>query len=110
MTSPSNGSGSAAPSWRDLEKTCEAAIQVSRQVAAHLNAGAMAGDFLPLLRHQANLANEVRDDIARLGGLGPEKTADSGRDRLLGRLLELLDMERENQRMLSRRGVRLTAA
>jgi len=110
MTSPPHGSRSAAPSWHDLEKTCEAAIRVSRQIAAHLHAGAMAGEFLPLLRHQADLADAVRDDIARLGGLGPEKTAPSGRDRLLSRLLELLDMERENQQMLARRGVRLTAA
>ena len=109
MTSP-NGSGSAAPSWRDLEKTCEAAIEVSRQVAAYLQSGTKAGDFLPLLRHQADLANGVRDAIARLGGLGPDRKADGGRDRLLERLLELLDMERENQQMLSRRGMRLTAA
>lgn len=110
MTNPSSGSRSAAPSWHDLEETCKAAIGVSRQIAAHLHRGAMACDFLPLLRHQADLADTVRDDIARLGGLGPGKRADGGRDRLLGCLLELLDMERDNQQMLARRGVRLTAA
>lgn len=99
--------------WRDLEETCEAALRISREVASHIDGGAVVGAYLPLLRRQLDLAEEVRSRIARLGGLGPERLDDErphdGRQRVIGHLVELLDLEQSNQTMLSRRGARITA-
>ncbi|MFH1567167.1 MAG: hypothetical protein ABIL09_04145 [Gemmatimonadota bacterium] len=104
-TAPVSTAGTA---WLDLERTCEAAIDLSRRVAAHIGAGARAGDYLPLLREQLALADEVRSRIARLGGLGPDPGAGERRQRVIDQLVELLDLEQGNQKLLARRGSRLT--
>jgi len=105
--SPNTESRSAG-AWLDLEQTCEAALRLSREVALHIDGGARAGDYLPLLGRQLALAEEVRSQIARLGGLGPHRDGER-RQRVIGHLVELLDLEQSNQTMLSRRGARISA-
>ncbi|MFC1526179.1 hypothetical protein ACFL6X_05135 [Candidatus Latescibacterota bacterium] len=100
--------GSSSTAWRDLEDSCDAAIRLSREVASHIQEGSRAGDYLPLLRRQLALADEVRDEIARLGGLGPTAGDGDRRQRLVGRLVELLDLEQCNQSLLTHRGARIS--
>lgn len=103
-----NTESGSAGAWLNLEQTCEAALRLSREVASHIDGSAGVGDYVPLLRRQLILADEVRSQIARLGGLGPSRHGER-RKRVIGRLVELLDLEQSNQTMLSRRGARITA-
>ena len=107
-----NTEAKSTGAWLDLEETCEAALRLSREVASHIDGGAGVGVYLPLLRRQLDLAEEVRSRIARLGGLGPNRQdrghQDEGRQRVVGHLVELLDLEQRNQTMLSRRGARIS--
>ena len=102
-----NTESDSAGAWLSLEQNCEAALRLSREVATHIGGGAGAGDYLPLLKRQLALAEEVRSEIARLGGLGPGHAGER-RQRVMGHFVELLDLEQRNQTMLSRRGARIS--
>lgn len=93
--------------WQELEMTCDEAIQASRHVGACLERGVGTAEFVPLLRRELELARSIQTGIARLraGGGSPPGEIAAARGRFARRLAQLLDLEGDNRRQLSRRGV-----
>lgn len=103
-----DGTGGPESVWQELETTCDEAIQASQHVGACLDRGVGAAEFVPLLRRELELARSIQSGIARLragGSSPPPGWIATARDRFARRLAQLLDLERDNRRQLSRRGV-----
>ena len=102
-----DGAGGPESVWQELETTCDEAIQASRHVGACLDRGVGAAEFVPLLRRELELARSIQSGIARLrsGGSSAPGGIATARDRFARRLAQLLDLESDNRRQLSRRGV-----
>ena len=89
------------------------AIQASRHVGACLDQGVGSAEFVPLLRRELELARSIQSGIARLrsgdspAGNSPPGSSTSPDDITAARdrFEQLLDLERDNRRQLSRRGV-----
>jgi hypothetical protein len=92
---------------RGLAAQCSEALTLARQVAAALREGTPASQFLPLLRQEARLSREVRAAIARLSA-DPSQVTTADRDASLVQLRAWVEQTRENHRLLSHRGIRLS--
>ena len=92
--------------WRQIETTCTAAIRLSQDLTTHLQRGARADEFVPLLRRELELTDQIRIDIHQLGRHSAPVDAPR-RDRLARNMRLLLDLEDQNHRLLTRKGVRL---
>lgn len=90
-----------------LAAQCSEALTLARQVATALREGISASQFLPLLRREAHLSRQVRAEIARLSA-DPDQTTAVDRDASLVQLRAWVDQTRENHRLLSSRGIRLS--
>ena len=97
--------------WDDLDNACEAAFGISRHLSDHLGKEASAGECVPLLQRQLDLAERIREGIGRLQvqrDSGRPWVADGARtQQLVGRLKDLLDLEQHNYDLLTRHGMRL---
>ncbi|MFA6108715.1 MAG: hypothetical protein WDA75_08100 [Candidatus Latescibacterota bacterium] len=91
----------------DLAAQCSEALTLSLQVADALRQGMPAAQFLPLLRREAHLSRQVHAEIARLSA-DPGQTTAADRDASLVQLRAWVDQTRENHRLLSCRGIRLS--
>ena len=94
--------------WLELEAVCDEAIEASRHVGACLDEGVAAVEFVPLLRRELDLARTIGRQLKDIAPADVPALPDgraAARDRLAHRLHELLDLEKHNQRLLSRRGV-----
>jgi len=96
--------------WQELETTCDEAIQASPQVGALIDRGVGSAEFVAPLRRELELARSIQSGIARSGDSRPDSSPPpdvnaTARDRFARHLDQLLDLERDNRRQLSRRGV-----
>ena len=108
MENPENHT--LVPLWQTLIAACGDAIGLSRDIASRLQQGAAARELESLLRREAQLAHQLQAGIGRLGQQKPDPESGVYRTRLLGQMRDLLDLEQQNHRLLSRRGVKLTGA
>ncbi len=92
--------------WRDLERNCAAAIHLAQNIATHLERGAQAHEFVPLMQEELALTNQLRVDIGQLGQQ-PDLVDASRRDGLARQMRSLLELENRNHQLLTRKGVRL---
>ena len=94
--------------WNDLESTCSAALEVSQIIGRHLSGGSPAHAVVKSLRHEARLAAKLSRGIELI-----DPSSAIARDRsprLAERMKSLLDLEHENYRLLSRKGVKLSGS
>ena len=97
----------APPLWQELEAACAAAIRLSQEVATCLQQGLGAHEFVPLLRRESQLADQLRQGIRQLGQQC--QAADGNRREDLARHMQtLIEMEQQNYRLLTRKGVVLS--
>ncbi len=92
--------------WRQIETSCTAAIRLSQDLTTHLQRGAQADEFVPLLHRELELTNQIRTDIHQLGRHSTPVDVPR-RDHLAQQMRLLLDLEDQNHRLLTRKGVRL---
>lgn len=92
--------------WQNLEIDCAAAICLAQDIATHLERGAQANEFVPLMRQELELTNQLRANIDQLGR-HPAQVDAQRRDRLAQQMSSLLELENQNHQLLTRKGVRL---
>lgn len=106
MAHPESGSNPPAH-WNELEASCAGAIRMSESVAALLRKGAAVGEYVPLLHQQSDVVGQLRSRIRDLLRQPRHPQDRVCRDRLVGQLRLLLDLEHDNHQLLARRGFRL---
>jgi hypothetical protein len=92
--------------WQQLEATCAAAMRLSQDVETQLQQGADGHELVPLLRREAQLADQLYQGIHQLDQR-PDSTIGARGKNLVRQMKDLLTMEQENYCLLSRKGVRL---
>jgi hypothetical protein len=99
---------SAPPApWQELYTGCAAAIRMSEAIGGRLRGGAVASEFVPLVRQQSELVRQLHARIRELGQKPRHPQDRTCRERLVDQLRRLLDLEQGNHQLLARRGVRL---
>lgn len=96
-----------ALSWQALSATCGTVLSLSREIASRLQQGAQTQELVPLLRQEAELTRQLRDDIFQFGQLSLPSPGGNDRSQVVAQMEELLSQERENHRLLSSRGVKI---
>lgn len=91
----------------ELETLCAALLYLSQQVAGALQQGAGAPVLVPLLRQELDLARRLQEGIFSSARQPGGARTGERRQRLASDLRALLDLEQDNHRLLSRRGIRL---
>ncbi|MBT4502651.1 MAG: hypothetical protein HOC74_33275 [Gemmatimonadetes bacterium] len=98
----------SALSWQTLSATCGTVLSLSREISSRLQQGAQTQELVPLLRQEAELTRQLRDDIFQLGQLSlPSSPGGNSRSQVVSQMEELLSQERENHQLLSSRGVKI---
>ena len=108
MDATQKRSTSSPSLWQELEAVCAAAIRLSQDVAVHLRQGAKAHAFTPLLHREKELIDQLCGGIHLLDQQAPDATACSCRAHLAQQMQTLLDLEQQNHRLLSRKGIKLS--
>ena len=94
--------------WEQLEATCAEALRLSQHVKTRLQQGASSHELVPLLRSEAQLADQLHKGIQQLNQRPDLKVMEQDKN-LIRQMKNLLTMEQKNYRLLSRKGVRLNA-
>ena len=93
--------------WQELHQACDHNIALAQNLGSRLRDGASGPELTPLLKEATEQVDHLRAGIRNLahraGPLNPTE-----RDRLLGQMRMLLDLEEENHALLSAKGIRLT--
>lgn len=92
-----------------LTATCREAIRLSLDIAGRLQQGIPAHQLVPLLRQEAQLASQLQSGIRQFGQSSPSPDGGRWRSQMLQQMKELIEQEQQNHRLLSRRGVKLSA-